>query len=79
MKINIRRSHDQKTFCRTNEVAIAVFLLQHLLEDLLEQRKSVGTATVWTLSPERLDEADARIAEFREWFRRARQSVCGVA
>lgn len=79
MKTNIRPRHDQETFRRTNEVAIAVFLIQQLLEDLLRKRKSVGTATAWTLSSEELEEAEARIAVIREWFRRARQSPCGVA
>ena len=58
-----------------NDVAAAVFGLQHLAEDLLEIRRYIGTSRPWALSEPQMEEVEARLAAICARLRRARRHV----
>jgi hypothetical protein len=56
----------------SNDLAAAVFAMQHLAEELVMKRIDAGTTRPWTLSEKEFDEIDSRLTMICERFRRAR-------
>jgi hypothetical protein len=56
----------------SNDLAAAVFAMQHLAEDLVAKRIDAGTTQPWTLSEKEFDEIDSRLKAICSGLGRAR-------